>query len=338
MAITAAILNYRRFLKRRNYSAHTIKNYMLTLKQFVLWVDVPIETVTHKKLLAYLDHLLDKGLQAKTINCHLDSLRGFYDYLIEEEQVAMVNPVKRGYALRLSRPLPRHLRDEEVEKLLQVVNQQRDRAMVMLMLRCGLGVEEVSRLKLAALDLRRSQVFVHQGKGAKDRVVYLSDDSYEALVQYLRVRPASRIKEVFLVDKGRCRGQAISVRGIQKRLEYYARQARLKVSCHQLRHTMGHPTPQCRRRPGDHPGSPGAYPYQNHPTLLPGVQSQSSAGLSPGHGGDSPDNWMIHSMRNQSLTHLTRQEAPAPTSNLGLILAGAPCLPIPKRRAKSKTA
>ena len=50
MAITAAILNYRRFLKRRNYSAHTIKNYMHTLKQFVVWVDVPIEAVTHKKL------------------------------------------------------------------------------------------------------------------------------------------------------------------------------------------------------------------------------------------------------------------------------------------------
>jgi site-specific recombinase XerD len=212
---------------------------MHTLKQFVVWVDVPIEAVTNKKLLAYLDHLLDRGLQPKTINCHLDSIRGFYHYLIEEEQVAMVHPVKRGYALRLSRPLPRHLKDEEVGRLLKVIHDRRDRALFMLMLRCGLRVEEVARLKLAALDLRRSQLFVHCGKGAKDRVVYLSADAYEALVQYLRVRPASRVvKEVFLVNKGRCRGQAISVRGIQKRLEHYARQARLKVSCHQLRHTM----------------------------------------------------------------------------------------------------
>ena len=105
------------------------------------------------------------------------------------------------------------------------------------MLRCGLRVEEVARLKLAALDLRRRQLFVHYGKGAKDRVVYLSDDAQEALV-ISPVRPASRVKEVFLVNKGRCRRQAISVRGIQKRLEHYARQAKLKVSCHQLRHTM----------------------------------------------------------------------------------------------------
>jgi site-specific recombinase XerD len=57
-------------------------------------------------------------------------------------------------------------------------------------------------------------------------------------MQYLRVRPTSRAKEVFLVGKGRCRGKGISVRGIQKRLEHYAREAGLKVSCHQLRHTM----------------------------------------------------------------------------------------------------
>jgi integrase len=101
--------------------------------------------------------------------------------------------------------------------------------------------------------------------------VYLSDDAYEALAQYLRVRPASRIKEVFLVDKGRCRGKAISVRGIQKRLEYCARQARLKVSCHQLRHTMATQLLNADAAPGDHPGSPGAHPDQNHATILPGV-------------------------------------------------------------------
>ena len=59
----------------------------------MVWVDVPIEEVSHKRLLSYLDHPLDRGLQPKTINCHLDSIRGFYHYLIEEEQVAMVNPV-----------------------------------------------------------------------------------------------------------------------------------------------------------------------------------------------------------------------------------------------------
>jgi len=238
MAITDSILNYRRFLKRRNYSKYTLRNYMNTLKNFVLWLDVPIEQVTHKKLLAFIDHLLDKRLKPKTINCYLDGIRGFYDYLIYEEEVTMINPVKRGYTLRLSRPLPRHLRDEQISKLFDVIHSPRDRAMFKLMLRCGLRVEEVANLTLAALDLRRGQLFVYEGKGAKDRVVYLSKDAYQTLVQYLKVRPCSRVKKLFLVEKGRFKGRPILVRGIQHRMQHYAQKVGFKVCCHQLRHTM----------------------------------------------------------------------------------------------------
>ena len=238
MDITNAIINYRRFLKRKNCSKHTLKNYMSTLKQFVLWVDVPIEQVTHKTVLSFMDHLLDKRLKPKTINCYLNSIRGFYEYLIEEEQVPISHPVKRGYSLRLSRPLPRYLRDEDVPRLFGVINSKRDRAMFMLMLRCGLRVEEVAKLTMAALDLPRSQLFVYEGKGVKDRVVYLSNDAYKILVQYLKERPSTRAKRVFLVDKGRFKGKPIQVRGIQHRMQHYAEKAGLKVSCHQLRHTM----------------------------------------------------------------------------------------------------
>jgi len=238
MAITNAIINYRRFLKRKNCSKHTLRNYMSTLKQFVLWVDVPIEQVTHKTVLSFMDHLLDKRLKPKTINCYLNSIRGFYEYLIEEEQVPMSHPVKRGYSLRLSRPLPRYLRDEDVPRLFNVISSKRDRAMFMLMLRCGLRVEEVSKLTIAALDLPRSQLFVYEGKGVKDRVVYLSNDAYKILVQYLKARPSSRAKRVFLIEKGRLKGKPIQVRGIQHCMQHYAQIAGLKVSCHQLRHTM----------------------------------------------------------------------------------------------------
>jgi site-specific recombinase XerD len=211
---------------------------MNTLKQFVLWLDVPIEQVTHKKLLAFIDHLLDQRLKPKTINCYLNSIRGFYDHLINEEGIATANPVKRGYSLRLSRPLPRFLRDEQVSKLFDVIDSPRDRAIFKLMLRCGLRVEEVANLTLAAVDLRRAQVFIYEGKGAKDRVVYLSKDAYHALVQYLKVRSSSRAKKLFLVDKGRFEGKPLLVRGIQYRMKHYAHKAGLKVSCHQLRHTM----------------------------------------------------------------------------------------------------
>jgi len=225
-------------LKRRNYSAHTIKNYMNTLKHFVVWVDEPIEEVTNKEVLHYIDFLLDKRLKPKTINSHLDSIRGFYEYLRNEENVSIPNPVKRGYALRLSKPLPRYLKDEEVDLFLGALKGYRDKAMFLLMLRCGLRVEEVSNLTLRGMDLRRRKLIVECGKGRKGRVAYISDDAFSALAEYLRVRPSSRAKKVFLAEKAPYTGKPISVRGIQKRMEYYARQTGLKICCHRLRHTM----------------------------------------------------------------------------------------------------
>lgn len=238
MAITDAVVQYRRFLKRRNCSTNTVKNYMHTLRQFILWVDVPIEHVRGKKILGYIDHLRARRLKPKTINCHLDSIRGFYNYLIDEEDLRIDNPVKRNYNLRLPRPLPRYLRDEEVPRLFVHIKNNRDRAIFMLMLRCGLRLEEVANLTLRAINLRRAQLFIYDGKGGKDRVVYLSGDAFEALTRYLKKRPSSRVRKVFLVEKGAYKGKPLSMRGIQKRMEHYSRKAGLKVSCHQLRHTM----------------------------------------------------------------------------------------------------
>jgi site-specific recombinase XerD len=238
MAITDAIVQYRRFLKRRNCSIHTVKNYMHTLRQFILWVNVPIEQVIGKEILGYIDHLRTRRLQPKTINCHLDSIRGFYNYQIHEEGVKIQNPVKRNYNLRLAKPLPKYLRDEEVVRFFDRIKNSRDQAIFTLMLRCGLRVEEVAKLTLRAVDLLRAQLFIYDGKGSKDRIVYLSSDALEILSSYLKKRSSSRVQRVFLVEKGIYKDKPLSVRGIQKRMEYYAKLAGLKISCHQLRHTM----------------------------------------------------------------------------------------------------
>jgi len=215
-----------------------VRNYLSNIKHFVVWLPVPVEGVLNKHILQFIDVLRAKRLKAKTINCYLQSIRGFYDYLYEEEDVRIPNPVKRGYALKESKPLPKYLRDDEVLKLFDIVKNIRDRAIFKLMLRCGLRVEEVADLTLDAVYLERRFIHVKNGKGGKDRVVFVSNDACGALAAYLKARPSDKSKGMFLVEKGTFKGKPISVRGIQKRMEYYARKTGLKISCHQLRHTM----------------------------------------------------------------------------------------------------
>jgi site-specific recombinase XerD len=238
MELTDAISRYRRFLKRRNCSAHTVKNYMNILGHFRGWLRIPIEEVTTKETDAYMDHLLRQRKKPKTINCHFGCIHAFYEYLIEDERMSLINPVRKNYRLRLPRPLPKHLRDEQVAALFREINDLRDRTMFTLMLRCGLRVEEVARLTADAIEYRSRQLYVFNGKGGRDRVVYLSADALSVLQAYMQKRKWSKEKRVFLVQKGSLRGKPISVRGIQKRIEYYAEKTGIRVSCHHLRHTM----------------------------------------------------------------------------------------------------
>jgi len=194
--------------------------------------------VTYRKIGAYIDWLLNRRLSPKTINCHLATIRRFYDFLRYEEERDIDNPVKRGCLLRQAKPLPKHLRDEQVKRLMDVISSKRDRAIFMLMLRSGLRVAEVVKLTLGAVDWHRKRLYVYSGKGSKDRVVFISPDTFRALTAYVKSRPAGRTKRLFLVERGRYKGKPISVRGVQKRMEAYAKKAGVKVSCHQLRHTM----------------------------------------------------------------------------------------------------
>ncbi|MEE8540305.1 MAG: tyrosine-type recombinase/integrase [Desulfobacterales bacterium] len=238
MNLTHSIIEYRRYLKRRNFSSHTIINYLSSIKQFVLWIDVPLEEITYEKLSAYIDHLLDKRMSPQSINSNLYRVRGFYDFLHYEKNLPLKNPVRKRCGLRLPKPLPRYLREEVVDNFFNVITKTRDYAIFKIMLRCGLRVEEVANLTTEAIDLKRQQLIVYNGKGKKDRVTYISNDARKALTRYLKQRSSSRVKRIFLVEKGTYKGKAISVRGIKKRMEYYAKKSGLKVSCHRLRHTM----------------------------------------------------------------------------------------------------
>ena len=233
---TTELVRYRRALKRKNYSAHTVKNYVNIIDHFMKWLTVPLPEVIHQDIGVYVDHLLRKRRTPKTITCHLQTIRLFFDYLMNEEGMPMVNPVTR-ISLRLPKPLPRHLKDDQVTRLFAVITDLRDRALFMLMLRCGLRVQEVADLTVDAVEYARRRIVVSNGKGAKGRVIYMSEDARSALSAYFAKR-SSKAKGLFLVRKGPMRGKPLSVRGIQKRIEYYARKSGLSVSCHRLRHTM----------------------------------------------------------------------------------------------------
>jgi site-specific recombinase XerD len=232
------ITKFSTFMKRRSYSKYTIKSYTSNIKQFYIWLDIQIDKVISEDVYEYLGYLHNRRLNPKSINSILTALRKFYDFLYYQEKIKILNPVKPEYRQREPKPIPRFLRDEEIDMLIDSIKSRRDRAMCMLMLRCGLRVGEVAKLTIRAIDFQRRRIFVLNGKGPKDRIVYFSNDTYKAIQDYLKVRPSTRVQRLFLVEKGRYKGQPISIRGMQHRFKYYARKTGVNLTCHRLRHTM----------------------------------------------------------------------------------------------------
>ena len=141
-----ALTLFRRYLERKNYAPHTIRSYMHDLRGFFAQGYPDVLAVTPADVERYIEQQQERDLSPATINRRLCALRRLYVYLREEQAYDLVLPVRLTHYLKKDRPLPRPLKDKEVQRLLAVIQDLRDRAIVSLILRTGLRVEEVVNL------------------------------------------------------------------------------------------------------------------------------------------------------------------------------------------------
>lgn len=232
-----AITDFCTYLHTRNYSPHTIENYGRDLRLFFTPLVKEPQAVSWRDIEAFIVHQHQAQLAATTINRRLNALKHFFDYLVMECQTLAINPVKPSHFLRRGRPLPKQLSHEQVRTLFARIVHPMDHALYLLMLRCGLRVSEVARLTVEVIDWEQSSLRIEQGKGRKDRIVYVAPDALAALRTCLAARPASTPPRVVFWNQKRPQ-QALSSKGIQKKMERYAKAAGVTASCHSLRHTF----------------------------------------------------------------------------------------------------
>jgi site-specific recombinase XerD len=230
---------FRKYWRRRRPHTTTAVHYTSDVVIFFRWAQerAPAAITVHD-VDRFIDWQHSLGRAPTTITRRLIALRMFYDYLAYAGDQPIASPVipHRHYVSR-GAPLPRDLSEEVVQKLFAAMGtQRRDRAMFTLMLHAGLRVGEVAQLSIGEMELTgmRTPHLRLQGKGQRERIVYLSATAAKYLRQYLATQPAHSSGRVFLNR----RGQPLTVTGIQWQLVQYCRQAGVWVTCHQLRHTF----------------------------------------------------------------------------------------------------
>ena len=95
----------------------------------------------------------------------------------------------------------------------------------------------MAQLKLEQIDWEQQGLRILQGKGRKDRHVYMSPDLVASLHQCLEQHPGDRAQGYIFWNR-KCVQQPLSVKAIQKKMERYAKAAGITASCHSWRHTF----------------------------------------------------------------------------------------------------
>jgi len=223
-------------LKMRNYSRHTIESYRIDLRLFFAITDKSLQQVSWREVDSFIEQQHRQGLAPTTINRRLKAIKRFFDYMFEQERL-LVSPVKPSHYVKEGKPLPRKLSHDQLKRLFAKMQNPMDRALFLLMLRCGLRVSEVGHLKLSDIDWEQKALVIEQGKGRKDRRVYVSDDALQSLKECLQIRPQGAQGNYVFWNQKR-KNKPLSVKAIQKKMERLAKSADVKASCHSLRHTF----------------------------------------------------------------------------------------------------
>ncbi len=143
----------------------------------------------------------------------------------------------------MARPkrLPKVLTDDEQRVLVSQPNPRylsglRNRCLLRVMLEAGLRASELTHLRPEHLDMRTCRLVVREGKGAKDRVLWISDDLRDLVGRWLERRPSS---PWLFPTRG---GGQLDTRYLRTMVKHYAVKAGVseaeRVSPHVLRHTF----------------------------------------------------------------------------------------------------
>jgi site-specific recombinase XerD len=174
----------------RNRRANTLELNYTSISFFLKFLKIQgvthLEGVSRKHLEAFIEHEQDRGMKPVSISGRLASVKAFLRHLIEEGAVRH-EVLSKNVSVKVPDALPRAIAPEDVRQLLSVIDNTRNRAMVLMLLRTGMRIGELLALRVEDIDLRDQKVFIYEArKTGMGRVVYFSSDAKDALVAWLK--------------------------------------------------------------------------------------------------------------------------------------------------------
>lgn len=252
----------------RGLSLCTMRAYAYDLLFLFRWLELTNDTMknmTQKSLVKFVEYQRMLKAKPRTINRRIITCEAYYQFCYDQRLphapgVVYPSPHYKGigrdkklglfqckkldrlkYRVKVPFTLVDPLEIQEVEQFFKGIKRYRDRAIVLLMLQCGLRSCEVIALQVDDINFFESRLRV-KGKGRKERALPFSQQVAESLHKYLRLERPSQCatKAFFVVLQGKQRFQPMTYSGLRSLFRYKRKLTGVeKANPHRFRHSFG---------------------------------------------------------------------------------------------------
>ena len=220
-----------RMLVLKRYSYNTKKSYSSIFRDFLRFLDGRHPAKGgREEIMKYMElRIKEKGWSESTQNTAINALKFYYEKVLKRPRQYYELPRPKK-----SRRLPKVLNEEEVLLLFEVTDNLKHRAILMTIYSGGLRLGELINLRKSDLHPKSMEIFIHSGKGKKDRYTVLSPVLWDTLKRYLEV-----YQPVYWLFEGQSGGQ-YSRSSTQQVFRRAAKAAGIgpEATLHTLRHSF----------------------------------------------------------------------------------------------------
>ena len=225
------IEEFSKWMLHKRYSQATIKTYIGTLKNFLLFTaKKPVSEITNQDVVNYVNDVIIRNnlsfaYQNQTVNAVKLFFREVMHAKIETEKIERPRPEHK---------LPNVLSKAEVKAILEAPGNIKHEAMLSLIYACGLRRSELLNLKPGHIDSKRHLLIIKNAKGRKDRIAPIPEKLIVLLRDYYK-----KFKPQLWLFEGQKKGEQYSATSLQQVLKGSLKKCGINkpVTLHWLRHS-----------------------------------------------------------------------------------------------------
>ncbi|MFA5476735.1 MAG: site-specific tyrosine recombinase/integron integrase [Bacteroidales bacterium] len=225
------IEEFSKWMIHKRYSQATIKTYIGTLKNFLLFTaKKPVSEITNQDVVNYVNDVIIRNnlsfaYQNQTVNAVKLFFREVMHAKIETEKIERPRPEHK---------LPNVLSKAEVKAILEAPGNIKHEAMLSLIYACGLRRSELLNLKPDHIDSKRHLLIIKNAKGRKDRIAPIPEKLIVLLRDYYK-----KFKPQLWLFEGQKKGEQYSATSLQQVLKGSLKKCGINkpVTLHWLRHS-----------------------------------------------------------------------------------------------------